>query len=244
MHLFYVDESYDEVKFVLTAICVEDVSWRAAFEETKTFRRALKTAYGIKIRSEFHAKTFVRDCSDQISDRKLGLHERRAIFESSLRHIAVLPIVLFNVCLDVQRYGARTHQYAIERLSNRVQTMMRTTRSHAVVVFDEGKEQEIRGVVRRMTVFNPVPSAFGTWPEGGYRNIVLDRFIEDPFFKPSHASYFLQWADFAAFSLLKQETPVASTPFIQRWGYNTLFPILHPICFRPASRQDPHGIVR
>lgn len=244
MHTFYVDESYDESWFVLTAVCVEDVSWRAAFEKTKQFRRELKQNFGIKIRSELHAKVFIRDCSDSISDRKLGLHERRAIFELALKHISSLPIVTLNICLSIVKCGGlqRTHQFAVERLSNRVQTMMRATRSYAFVVFDEGKEKEIRGVIRRMSVFNPVPSAYGQWAEGTHRNIVLDRFIEDPFFKPSHASYFLQWADFAAFALLKQETTVF--PFIGRWGYNTLFPILHPICFQPASRRDPHGIVR
>jgi uncharacterized protein DUF3800 len=210
----------------------------------RPFGRGLKKADGIFMRSELHAQEFTRHISDHVADRTLGLHDRRRIFEQVLNHIASLPIAILNVCLDVPKCGGvkTAHQWAVERLSNRVQKMMRGLGSYAVVVFDEGKEGEIRKLVRKMNVFNPVPSAFGMWPEGDYRNIVLDRFIDDPFFRPSHATYFLQWADFVAFTLLKQE--VAMTPFVAKWGYNKLFPILHPKCWLRASPRDPAGIVR
>lgn len=42
---------------------------------------------------------------------------------------------------------------------------------------------------------------------GCKKNIPNDRLIEDPFFKASHQSYFLQAADFIAFALLKAEVP-------------------------------------
>ena len=245
MHILYVDESYDHQKFVMTALCIEDVAWRQTFDAMKAFRQQLKTDWGIKISSELHAKVFVRDCSDKVSTRKLSQPERRQIFELVMNHIAGLQVVLLNVCLDVPRWGgtARAHAIAVERLSNRVQTMMRATGSHAIVVFDEGKEAEIRKTVRRMNVFNPIPSAYGAWDGGAaYRNIVLDRFIEDVWFKESKSSFFLQLVDFAAWALLKSEVP--PTPFIARFGYQTMHALVHPICFRPASRRDPLGIVR
>lgn len=66
--------------------------------------------------------------------------------------------------------------------------------------------------------------------------------IEDPFFKSSSASYFLQLVDFAAWSLLKRE--VAPSPFIARFDYQRAHRLLEPICFKKASRLDPLGIVR
>jgi hypothetical protein len=115
--------------------------------------------------------------------------------------------------------------------------------SHAVVIFDQGKEREITKLARKISVFNPIPSALGTWPEGSVtRNIVTDRVLEDPLFKDSRGSYFLQFADCAAFTLLKRETVV--TPFINTWGYHKLFPNLHKICFKEAARKDEWGIVR
>ena len=245
MHLFYTDESYDQQRFVMTALGVEDAAWRPAFEATKTFRRRLRDVYGIRLRSELHAKEFVRDCSDNVSTRKLGQADRRVIFGEVLDHMASLPITLINVCLEVPRFGSTdaAHIIAVERLANRIQVMMRVTGSHAVGIFDEGKEQEIQKIVRRMGVFNPIPSAFGGWAGGNaYKNLVLDRFLEDPVFKSSASSYFLQMVDFAAWSLLKREVP--PTRFIARFGYEQVHTKLEPICLRAASRKDPLGIVR
>ena len=245
MHTFYADESWDQSRFVLTAICIEDASWRAAFEATKGFRRTLKADFGIKMTSELHAHSFVRKVSDNVSTRVVSLAERRQVYELVLRHVAELPIVLFNVVMNVPRWGSkqRAHSIAIERLANRVQTMMRKHGSYAVVIFDKGMEAETTKIVRRLSVFNPIPSAMGAWGDGdAYRNIVLDRFLDDPFFKDSRSSYFLQLADFCAWALLKREVP--PTGFVAERSYDKLFDVVAPVCFRPASPRDPLGIIR
>jgi hypothetical protein len=245
MHIFYADESYDQTTFVLTALCVEDASWRAAFNATKEFRSTLKTRYGIKIRAELHAHSFVRKVDDGISTQVLSQARRRQIYAEVLAHVAGLPLMIFNIVMNVRRWGShqRAHEIAVERLANRVQRTMRALGSHAVVIFDKGKETEITKIIRRQNVFNQIPSAFGTWPEGATRrNIVLDRFIDDPFFKDSRRSYFLQLADFVAFALLKSE--VQPTGFVASLRYNEVFDIVDRVCFRPASARDPRGIVR
>jgi len=73
MHVFHADESWDQSKFVLTALSIEDASWRAAFNATKTFRQMLKTNRGIKVSAELHAYSFVRNVSDGISSQALSL---------------------------------------------------------------------------------------------------------------------------------------------------------------------------
>src|SRR5687768_13390714 len=105
MHIFYVDESYDAQKFVLSALCIEDSNWRTAFEQTKNFRRELREEYGIPLYRELHSHSFIRDCSDGVSVVKLSLRDRRLIFERTLRHTAGLPLHLFNICLDTPRWG-------------------------------------------------------------------------------------------------------------------------------------------
>jgi hypothetical protein len=114
----------------------------------------------------------------------------------------------------------------------------------AVFIADEGHEYEITKALRKMQVYNPIPSAFGTWA-GGSRttNIRVERIIEDPFFKESHRSYFLQLVDCIAFSLLKKE--VGPTSNIKKYGVNQMFDdTVSHICYRPAARNDPLGIVR
>lgn len=114
----------------------------------------------------------------------------------------------------------------------------------AVFVADEGHEYEITKALRKMQVFNPIPSAFGAWAGGTTTtNIKVERIIEDPFFKESHRSYFLQLVDCIAFSLLKRE--VTPTSNIKKHGINKMIDeTLSQICYRPAAKKDPLGIVR
>jgi len=95
-----------------------------------------------------------------------------------------------------------------------------------------------------MHVFNPIPSHYNEWASGSSnQNIPTVRIIEDPVFKQSHRSYFLQLADFIAFALLKRE--VDPTPTIEKYKINKMFDeVLAVKCFRHASPRDPLGIVR
>jgi hypothetical protein len=113
----------------------------------------------------------------------------------------------------------------------------------AMIFADEGREQEITRIYRKMNVYNPIPSQFGGWAEGSSKSIPLKRIIEDPSFRKSHQSFLIQLADCAAFSLLKRESP--PTPNIKKYGIHTFFDeCLAKICFKPATRKDPLGIVR
>jgi len=55
----YVDESYDEKVFVMSALVIPDHSWRAAFTHLQNYRRYLKQKFGIFTSKEFHATEFV-----------------------------------------------------------------------------------------------------------------------------------------------------------------------------------------
>jgi hypothetical protein len=95
-----------------------------------------------------------------------------------------------------------------------------------------------------MGVYNPIPSKLGDWGDGQKaKNIPLQRVIEDPVFKKSHQSYFIQLADAVAYALLKRE--VAPTPHVKRYGIDKMFEkSLSGVCYKWASPADPLGIVR
>jgi hypothetical protein len=101
-----------------------------------------------------------------------------------------------------------------------------------------------------VTVFNVCLEVRGrkdpqldAWEEGKTRNLPIARIIEDPVFKASHQSFFIQLADCVSFALLKRET--APTPNIARYGIQNMFDeCLASVCFKPASPRDPLGIVR
>ncbi len=120
---------------------------------------------------------------------------------------------------------------------------MKAADSQALLICDEGKEADYTRLVRKMSVHNPIPSRFGTWVGSSKttKNIPLDRIIEDPFFKDSKKSYFIQMADFCAYSLLRKERPLASKT---AYGLDKAFALLGPRCVKVANRNDPFGIIR
>lgn len=116
--------------------------------------------------------------------------------------------------------------------------------SRAVIIADEGRELEITRALRKMHVYNPIPSRYNVWGDGqATRNIPAERIIEDPVFKDSSRSYFIQLADCVAYSLLKREEP--PIPRIKKYKIHEMFDAhLSGVCFRKASPRDPLGIVR
>jgi len=73
--------------------------------------------------------------------------------------------------------------------------------------------------------------------------MIVERIIEDPVFKDSSRSYFIQLADCVAYALLKRE--VEPTPRIEKYAIHKMFDDnLSGVCFKKASSQDPLGIVR
>lgn len=122
--------------------------------------------------------------------------------------------------------------------------LLTTFSPRAVIVADQGREAEITKALRRMAVYNPVPSRYGGWSQGARsQNIAVKRIIEDPVFKQSHQSYMIQLADCVAYSLLKRE--VEPTSNVKKYGIHKMFDAqLASCCLREASRDDPLGIVR
>jgi Protein of unknown function (DUF3800) len=69
-------------------------------------------------------------------------------------------------------------------------------------------------------------------------NIPVELILEDPVFKVSQRSYFIQLADFCAYALLRKERPLASKT---KYGLDTAFELLNPVLLTQATRYDPQG---
>lgn len=130
---------------------------------------------------------------------------------------------------------------SIDEIKNRLEVF----RPKAIIIADEGREAELTKIFRKMNIYNPIPSQMGMWADTGRstKNIPVERIIEDPVFKKSQQSFFIQLVDCIAFSLLKRET--APTKNINKYGIDKMFEkALSGICFKKAHRNDPLGIVR
>jgi len=240
MHLIYIDDARDEELCVFSALAIPAPSWRACFQMVREFRRALKKSDGIYVYKELHGWKFVSG-RGKIADRVVPKGRRCQIFRDALDLLTELPGArLFNGV-----FGAKQDELAFERLMNRINRTMTAWDSQAMLICDEGKEAAYTRLVRRMGVFNPIPSQFGVWRDTGAmtKNIPIERIIEDPVFKKSEQSYFIQLVDFCAYALLRRERPIEAK---SRYGLDKAWePIAaSEILVREATRRDPEGILR
>jgi len=220
-----------------SALAIAAEQWHAAFERVREFRRELRRRDGIPVRTEFHAWKFVsgRGC---LGDRIVPKGRRCQIFKDALQLVANLPSArLFNAVFPL-----KGDELAFELMVNSINRTLQAWDSRAVLVCDEGKESAYTRIARRLGGYNPIPDQLGTWQDSAEmtKNIPTVRVIEDPFFKKSERSYFIQLVDFCAYALLRRERPVASKT---KYGLDQAFNLLAPILVREACPKNKEGII-
>lgn len=238
MHLFYIDDSSDEQLCAFSALALPVDQWQAAFQKMKEWRRYLRRDYGIFVYKELHAWKFVSG-RGRPSDRIITKSQRVAIYREGIRLVANLPGArLFNAV-----FSHKEDERAFGWLLNHINRTLQAWGGYGLLICDEGKEAIYTRLVRRMGRFNPIPSQFGRWLDTGrgYRNVPIDRIVEDPFFKKSDQSYFIQLVDFVAYALLRKGRPIASKT---KYGIDKAFGDLFDILAREARPRDPEGIIR
>ena len=229
MHLIYIDDSYEKPCITYSALAVPAAEWLPSFNAIRDWRRRLRDKDGILLRREFHATEFVAG-RGRLGPRIVTKHRRSQIFRDAFRLLNDMgSIRIFNACRQ------SNHIWAFERMLTRIERTMQAWDSHALLICDEGKEIEYTKLIRRMSAYNPIYGPFGL------QNVTLDRVLEDPFFKESHRSYFIQMADFCAYGLLRREKANANK---NRYGIHQAFDALQNVVVRQASPSDPMGVIR
>ena len=241
MRFVDIDDSTSRPIHIFSALSVPVDQWNAVFARLKLWRKHLYDVHGIRPGYELHANQFVSGRGSAGTLRTLKRHTRAQIFHKSFRVTEWLNecgCTLFNVC-----HAGDNQERAFERLLNRINRTMRERNEFAHLICDEGKEYQNTRLVRKMRIYNPIPSKLGTWASSGERtkNIPLDRVIEDPQFKKSDRSWLIQHVDFMAYGLLAQERP---TPKLKRPGAHKPFGVLDRCLERVCNLSDPQGIIR
>lgn len=223
--------------YVFSLLLVPEETWRDACDRLKAFRNRVRTAYGIRLREELHSVDLVAGRGD-LGPQPVGKWERSRVLSQHLQTIerlSELKCTVINACVD--KTQARW-LWGVERALTRLQvTLEKTLGARAVLILDQGKDHIIRGLARRLAVYNPVPGRFG-----GKVDVPLTRVLGDPLFADSRYDYFLQAADAVAFALLKREEP--PTPNIAKYGIDRMFDTLDAVLCRVAHPEDPRGVIR
>ena len=118
-------------------------------------------------------------------------------------------------------------------LLQRFETFLeRNNHAFGMVFADQTNEIKLRRLLRRMRVFNYVPSRYG----GSYAAPII-QVVEDPVMRDSRHSYFVQLADLSAHALYRKLYPKGS---YRRFNIDRLFEELNQLSLREAARDDPH----
>jgi hypothetical protein len=255
MFLMYVDESGDcginqspTRYFILTGIVVHELRWRSSLERLVDFRRRMSSAYGLKLREEIHAVRFINRRPGDLN--RILKHKRLSIIRSFIDELSQIDdISIINVVVDKllkpQTYDV--FECAWKALIQRFENTIRyrnfpgpaNADERGILFPDRTDDKKLTQLLRKMRRYNPVPNQAHVG--SGYRDLALQTVIEDPNFRLSQHSYFIQAADVVAYCLLQQLKP--NSYMIKNSG-TTIFNLLEPRLCRVASHSDPQGIVR
>jgi hypothetical protein len=255
MYFMYVDESGDSGLvnsptryFVLSGLVIHELRWQVYLDHLIQFRQTLKQHYGLRLREEFHAGAMIARPGDLV---RIKRHHRLAM----IRHFAdclggMTEFSVINIVVDKR---SKTPPYDVFEMAWKalIQRFENTLSHHnfpgprnpddrGLLLCDHTEDKKVRTVMRRMRKFNPVPH-HPSYSSIGHRNMPLLSIVEDPNFRDSEHSYFIQAVDLTAFLVYQSVAPNA---YIRKNAGQNYFKRLKPILCRHASTYDPHGIVR
>ncbi len=245
----YVDESGDSGLigsptryFALSGITVHESRWRDLLDHLVAFRRTMKAVYGLPLKAEIHASEYIRHPPVP----NIQKHQRLAILRNYLDELAKLDYIrVTNVVVD--KNGKSTpydvFDTAWRTLFQRFENTVKFGNfpghfksDKGMVIVDNTEGGKLQRIVRKMAVYNPIPSLTG----GPARNIPTVRLIEDPHHRDSQYSYLIQSCDVCAYFLQQKHAP---SSYIRKSGAAHYFNRLQPILNTSASRTNGLGIV-
>jgi hypothetical protein len=182
--------------------------------------------------------------------QRIARHQRLAILHALVVELSGMPDL--NVINVIVNKANKNPQYDVfgkswaallQRFENTISHRNFSGPANAddrgMILPDHTDDKKLTTLLRKMRVFNPIPNQPRHGP--GYRNMAIGKIIEDPNFRESQHSYFIQACDAIAYFLYQQESP---NRYIRSKSGNNYFKLLDPILCKKASPNDPQGVVR
>ena len=250
MYLAYIDETGDAGLtnspthyYCLNALIIHEDEWQSSFDSIKLMRGVLRKNYSIKLDEELHATEIV--AGKGISYKyKLNEQQRVEIFALAIDCVGKLPKArVFSVCIrkdallkrnfDVLEFAwkilsTRLH-YTINRLND-----IAGKHDKAIMIPDDTQNVEIRKLIRKLRVFNPIHT--GRQVE----NVKLDSIIEDPKFTESEHSYFIQMCDLIAYCVVAKRINI---PKFEPYDFGSLYRKLDSVLEKSVSKRNAEAVV-
>lgn len=223
---------------------VHESDWQNTFTLIKEFRRSLKNAYGVRQRDELRANDLIK--GQGFSFRlKLDIEKRMDIYKRTMIFISQLPTIkTFSVCMRkdfLHRRDFAVFEFAWKILITRLHYALANlnqkslVKDKGIIISDKSDEAKVRKILRQLRVYNPVKTSGAQ-----YKNVIVDTVIEDPFFRESEHSHFVQLCDMTAFSVAGQEFLIKT---LIPYNFSNFYSLLQPVVLQEVSKANKLGIV-
>lgn len=252
MYFMYVDESGDPGisgsktdHYILTGVVIHELSWRKTLDDLVEFRKAIRREYGWKVREEIHAQKMI---NGRISTNMgIDRNARFLILRKNLDWIAS-RLDMGIITVVVEKFGYQQASEVFEAAWSFLIQRFENTMNHrnfagpknsvdkGMIVPDNTDGETLRLLVRKMRHYNLVPSKFSLES----RNVPISSVIEDPVFKDSRHSYFIQLADVCAYFARQYLKP---NKVVRKQGAKTYYERLRPVLVKKAASNNLLGMV-
>ncbi len=218
MYFCYIDESGDTGEylsenpeksgshfFILAGLIVPSKNWKSSLDVLKSYRRRIAAQGLLAYDIEFH-------CSELIDPHKIkaytqiSISERWKLIEEFAETIGQQgAFTIITIIIDKSKSKLDTTSYlteSITKLYRALDEYLKIKNENGLVFFDRARASYITSHVRRL---------MGTGSSGiTIPGIRIGWIIEDPIFRISSDSIFIQAADVIAYSLKEKEFPQGS----------------------------------
>jgi hypothetical protein len=258
MYIMYVDESGDTGMpfnptsgqttpsryFVLSALVIHESYWLETLDWMVAFRRRMNKNYGLKMRHEIHASHFINKPGPLVV---IPRNDRLSILRHFIEEMANHKhFNFFNIVVDKQgkNQSLDVFEFAWKVLIQRFETTLthghfngsNNTSDWGMIFPDQTDVKRLKLLLRKLRRYNPIPSKVN----GLSINLPIRLITEDPNFRSSDDSYFIQAADTVAYFLNQSLSPNA---YIRKRGAHRYFSRLDPVLCDHVSNKGIKGVV-
>ncbi len=213
MYFIYIDESYDKTHFCYSCLLSSAFHWNHIFGEILKWRKSLKDKYNIPLEYELHATKFISGSGEPHQNRNKDF--RAKVFNESFNFFNKLP---HSYIINGITNNKMNHMKLFSCLLSEIEAFLLRKNAYGVLICDEGNEKKLISMVRKRRK--------NSFSSGQKLVSPVKRIIEDPLFKPSTSSYFIQITDFVAFSFLRSQNPTQTTRKLVEQSFESLDEIL------------------
>ncbi len=223
---------------MIAGVVFSDKYWTENLQNLKDFRRHLRKKYNILISTELHATEIWNNRGD-FRKINLTMAQRKRLFSEILLFARKLKDMKIIV-VSADKSSARLNNQNIKDLSwkylfQRFENLLNERKDFGQIYTDFGHESDQRRILRRMRIYNPIPSKFT-----GFVRKEIKWVIEDPNIRDSKQSYFIQLVDICAYICRLRNDITKNHKF---WKLHKFYKILRPVLLKEASGFDKEGFV-